>query len=269
MHLNDSTQTTQINAIRQPVVFDRDGEVFASSVAVAEFFEKRHDDVLRAIDNLIAQEPSLSLRNFAVSSYSNDLANGRRYRSFDMTRDGLSLLAMGFTGAKALKWKIRYIEAFNIMEAELRAKPMIDPMKAMSDPVALRSMLLSYTEQVITLQAEKAELTPKAIAHDRLAGTEGLFGLIEAAKLLGQPPKAFREWLRAAGWIYKRDPGSPWLGYQDKVKAGYLDHKTYPYLDRDGNERTKPQVMFTPKGLTVLAKRLGVGAPDLSSISLH
>ena len=39
---------------------------------------------------------------------------------YNMNRDGFSLLAMGFTGEKALRWKLDYIKAFNTMEAELK-----------------------------------------------------------------------------------------------------------------------------------------------------
>jgi hypothetical protein len=47
---------------------------------------------------------------------------GRLDRSFDLTRDGYSLLAFGFTGAKALRFKVRYIEAFNAMEVALQRR---------------------------------------------------------------------------------------------------------------------------------------------------
>lgn len=77
---------------RQPGVFVRDGEVFGNSRDVAAFFENRHDNVLRDIDNLIASEPDLALRGFTLrffkseeSNESNDLlANSRTYRTFDM-----------------------------------------------------------------------------------------------------------------------------------------------------------------------------------------
>ena len=54
----------EINAERQPVVFERGGEAFANSRDVAAFFEKRHDNVLRDIDAPIASEPSLGRRQF-------------------------------------------------------------------------------------------------------------------------------------------------------------------------------------------------------------
>lgn len=265
--LNDSTQIARIDTPKQPVVFTKNGGVYASSRDVAAYFGKENFQVNRDIRNLVAKEPDWGSRNFVAFDIS-DLT-GSSTSHYEMSRDGLAVLAMGFTGAKALKWKLKYIEAFNIMEAELRAAPAIDPMKAMSDPAALRMILLSYTEKVLELEAENAELTPKAIALDRIAGTDGLFNLTEAAKLLGQPPRAFNTWLRNDRWIYKRDPAGTWLGYQDKVNAGYLDHRTYPFTRRDGTECTGSQVMFTPKGLTILAKRLGVSAPDLHGASLH
>jgi phage regulator Rha-like protein len=63
-----------------------------------------------------------------------------------MTRDGFTLLAMGFKGKKALGWKLKYIEGFNAMEATLRAQPAVDPMVALSDPATLRALLLAYPD---------------------------------------------------------------------------------------------------------------------------
>lgn len=99
----------------------QDGGVFANSREVAAKFGKRHADVLRTIDQLIAQAPELAERNFAFSGYQDE--TGRSLPAYDLDRDGFALLAMGFTGKSALKWKLRYIEAFNMMEERLRAAP--------------------------------------------------------------------------------------------------------------------------------------------------
>lgn len=96
----------------------RDGEVRASSQDVAAAFEKAHKDVLRAIDKLIELAPEISQRNFAPRDFQ---VRGRNYRGYEMDRDGFSLLAMGFTGAKALDWKIRFLDAFRRMEGALRS----------------------------------------------------------------------------------------------------------------------------------------------------
>lgn len=84
-------------------------------------FEKRHDHVVRDIDALIAGlgSPQNWGNLFIESSYVHD-QNKQKYKEYLLTRDGFSLLAMGFTGEKALKWKLEYIQAFNSMEAELK-----------------------------------------------------------------------------------------------------------------------------------------------------
>ncbi len=88
----------------------------ASSLLVAELFEKRHDNVLQSINELDVPDDFRRL-NFQESSYINK--QNKEQPSFNMTRDGFSLLAMGFTGKKAMEWKIKFLEAFNTMEARL------------------------------------------------------------------------------------------------------------------------------------------------------
>lgn len=110
------------------VINNSNGTLTVSSIQVAQDFEKRHDHITRDIENLIEQaeshSPILGAENSAVKSmfiettYTNE--RGREYKCYNMTRDGFSLLVMGFTGAKALEWKLKYIQAFNEMERQLR-----------------------------------------------------------------------------------------------------------------------------------------------------
>lgn len=88
-----------------------------SSLQVANDFEKQHKDVVRAIENLKAQNCALT-KMFIETTYT--AGTGKAYKRYDITRDGFSLLVMGFTGKKALEWKLKYIEAFNLMEDKLR-----------------------------------------------------------------------------------------------------------------------------------------------------
>ena len=103
------------------------GKIVTSSQAVAYYFEKDHGKVLRSIRSLLSfQETSESMTKngytpkwFYEYQYTNE-QNHQTYPAFLMTRDGFTLLAMGFTGKKALEWKIRYIQAFNEMERKLK-----------------------------------------------------------------------------------------------------------------------------------------------------
>ena len=137
---------------RKPVVFEKDGEVFASSRDVAAVFEKNHRDVLRAIDDLISAAPEVR-RNFAQGSYQLQSTGTQQHRCFEIDRDGFTLLAMGFTGAKALQWKLRYIEAFNAMEKQLKeAKPVVsqfDMMRAVIDNLESNNQRLFTVERAV------------------------------------------------------------------------------------------------------------------------
>lgn len=93
----------------------KNNQVVVSSKQVAEKFDKEHKHVLDAIRQLLVAEKSAT-KFFEESSYK---YRGRDFPIFYMNRDGFALLAMGFTGEKAIKWKVKYINAFNEMEAEL------------------------------------------------------------------------------------------------------------------------------------------------------
>lgn len=92
-----------------------------TSLQVAEVFKKRHADVLRKIDELLTQVPDFySKRNFALTEKTSKQTFGERIeRCYSLTKDGFVLLAMGFTGQKAIQFKIAYIEAFNAMAQKL------------------------------------------------------------------------------------------------------------------------------------------------------
>ena len=102
------------------------GTTVVSSREVAANFEKQHKHVLEKIAELIetiqpAENPA---RYFIASEYKD--SKGEMRKEYLCTRDGFTLLAMGFTGPKAIEWKLKYIEAFNRMEAELRKAPLTD-----------------------------------------------------------------------------------------------------------------------------------------------
>lgn len=131
-----------------------------------------------------------------------------------------------------------------------------DPMIALGDPMALRGLLLTYTEKVLALEAANAELTPKAEALDRLATADGSLCITDAAKALQVRPKDLFSYLREHGWIYKRPGATHYLGYQTRTTSGDLEHKVTTVLRADGSEKVIEQVLVTTRGLTKLAKLL-------------
>lgn len=100
-------------------VQNNNGELLVSSREIAINFNKEHKNVKRNIRKLIGSNVSVSVM-FFENMYMD--SQNRIQSEYIMNRDGFSLLAMGFTGDKALDWKLKYIKAFNAMELEIREK---------------------------------------------------------------------------------------------------------------------------------------------------
>jgi Rha family phage regulatory protein len=97
-------------------LYEQKGKPFCSSLQVAESFEKRHDHVLRDIQNLDCPK-DFWLPNFGETKMGDK--NGRINKCFMMTKDGFTFLVMGYRGKKAAVFKIAYIRRFNEMEAQI------------------------------------------------------------------------------------------------------------------------------------------------------
>lgn len=99
--------------------FNKREVTVVTSLDVAETFEKRHDNVIRDITDLRCSK-EFRLLNFEESSYFNE--QNHKLPMYYITRDGFTLLAMGYTGEKAMKFKEAYIKQFNAMEKALQGK---------------------------------------------------------------------------------------------------------------------------------------------------
>lgn len=115
--------------IENALVEVQNGQIVVSSKQVAEHFGKEHKHVLESIREILAVEKSAT-KFFVESIFQN---RGKEYPMLLMNRDGFTLLAMGFTGKKALEWKLKYIQAFNIMEEQI--KSLLAPSYQIADPI--------------------------------------------------------------------------------------------------------------------------------------
>lgn len=100
---------------------DAQGRPTCLSTDVARHFQKKHLHILRDIDRILSVSPPERKSNFGFTLIDVPGPNGavRQVRAYRLTRDAFSILAMGFTGSAAIRWKWHYIEAFNAMEREL------------------------------------------------------------------------------------------------------------------------------------------------------
>ena len=125
--------------------------VFTTSLSVANGFNKRHSDILAQIREFPTDD--FTERNFPLSEYTD--STGRKLPCYNLTRDGFSLLVMGFTGQKAYKWKIEFIKAFNLMEAELNR---IKAAEQNSQPPLTQIEILQSSIAILAQQEKRVSL---------------------------------------------------------------------------------------------------------------
>lgn len=137
------------------LVIMKDQQAVTTSLQVAENFDKNHQHVLRDLDAL--KEGVQNWTDlFHEDTYTHP-QNKQEYRMIYMNRDGFALLAMGFTGKKALEFKLKYIQAFNEMETQLKMSRMTteDIMIAtLENQKEIKLRLNTVTEDVESLKNE-------------------------------------------------------------------------------------------------------------------
>lgn len=231
-----------------------DGQPVTSSRNVAFNFGKRHADVLEAITKLIKTENSVMTNCFYKTSYT--AGTGKSYPVYLMNRDGFSLLAMGFTGSKALKWKLKYIDAFNRMERVIKEhySKQMTPAEEMAHGLLAAKKLLDEKDALIK------ELTPKGLFADAVAGSKDAIAIGQEATLItksGVPigrNKLF-EWLRKHNFLIKggRSKNHP---SQLAIDLGVLTVKESVRVDAAGKTRVDITPLVTGKGQKYFIEKL-------------
>ncbi len=242
----------------EPIVHVRDGVTYADSRDVSAYFRRQHRHVLDAIRELHCSDEfrAANFRPFKIK----DLT-GESTSHVEMTKDGFAFLAFGFTGAEAGQFKERYIGRFNAMEAEMRDRPVAAPAINVRDPSQLASIAIQLIEvnkeletRVVTAEARVAAAAPKTDFYDRFVSADGLFGLQNAARVLGQPPNKFIQRMKEKYLFYQ---GSSLVPYREFVQRGLFEVKIWT----DGEGKSHHSTFMTPKGLQYFAKKLGVTIP--------
>lgn len=228
------------------LVFNQNGAALTNSLLVAEKFGKRHDHVLRDIKNLIDSTQNWG-QLFVSTTYTDN--SGKSNPMYIINRDGFTLLAMGFTGKKALEFKLQYIEAFNKMESEL--KQIIDTPQ-FNIPTTLSGALRLAAEQaeVIEIQQKQiaqqsqsiSDLTPKAEYAENVLTSNNTISITQIAKDYGMSGVTLNKKLNLMGVIYRVN--NQWVLYKKHEGNGYTKSVTY----YDGFGRSYMRTEWTQKG---------------------
>ncbi len=223
-----------MNAI---TILASDGPLTMTSREIAELTGKEHDNVRRDIKNL-AESLSLSFEEKPEPS-----DGGRPAKVYVLAKRETLILVSGYN----VTMRAKIIDRWQELEAQVA-----DPMRVLSDPAAMRGLLLGYTEKVLALEGRVQELAPKAAALDMISAGEEDLTMTQAAKVLDVKVNTLTNWLSANGWVYRQN-GS-WVAYQQHIANGRLRYKEAHYTDANtGQACLRPYCHITPKGLAKLA----------------
>ncbi len=234
-------------------IFVQNDRVVVSSRDVARVFEKDHKDVLKSIKNLECPE-EFNQRNFAQISYVDE--KNRKYPQYVMTRDGFTLLAMGYTGEKAMRFKVAYIEAFNRMEAELKNKYSSQIPGSFAEALELAA---SIEKERANLAARVEKDRPKVLFAETVETSKTSILVNELAKILKQngvdvgQNRLFRL-LREDGFLMKNGESRN-MPTQRSMDLGLFEIKERTVNNPDGSIRITRTPKVTGKGQVYLVNK--------------
>lgn len=241
-----------------------------NSKLVAEVFGKEHRDVTKAIRNLLkgSAQNCAVLEMFSESTYLNE--QNKLQPMYVMNQDGFTLLAMGFTGSKAMEFKLKYIAAFNKMKKEIEASKQDVPRNYLE---ALKSLVKSEEEKLALVETNKKQtlmLEQKQIENDQLKDEKRkdepytIFGkamvgctnsniyVDHLAKIITQNgykigEKQLFAWLRDNGYLGKNKAHKN-VPNQQYVNSGYFFISHSVFTGKNGELKQGSTTLITPKG---------------------
>lgn len=172
-----------------------------TSLQVAESFEKEHYNVLRDIEAILPQVPENFVKlNFEVYEYPIETGIGTRMaKSYLLSKDAFTLLTMGYTGEKAMAFKVAYIARFNEMEEQIKQATQL-PSNYLD---ALKALVASEEEKMKALETVEQQKPMVMVAEERIE-KKGCLSITDVTKSLGLKRGQITNWAKAKGFIHKR-----------------------------------------------------------------
>lgn len=211
---------------------EKGGKAVVSSRDIARVFEKNHQHVMRDIRNIIENDAQWGASNFGQSSYMNEQSKSQP--EYLISRDGFTLLVMGYNGEKAMRFKKAYIAAFNEMERRLAPQNYKEALLA----------LVAAEEAREAIESQNKVLQLTAAKYEGQTDTVGLYKIGEIAEQLGISARRLNEFLKDCRIQYKPNGSPTWRLYSE-----YLNENiALPRIVTLENGYDLPILLWTAKG---------------------
>lgn len=227
------------------------GDVFTDTQVISENVGNQHKNVLELVRKNQADFEEFG--RVAFETRPSETAGGVQNCTFAVLNEPQATLLMTYLRNNEVvrAFKKKLVSAFFEMRKRLQAQQ-----PDLNNPAQLRVLLLDYSEKVLALEADLSEAKPKVAAYERIALADKSLCITDAAKTLQMRPKDLFAWLQRHKWIYRRAGVAHWIGYQDKIQQGLLEHKVTEITRSDGRSDIHEQVRVTPKGLAKVSELL-------------
>lgn len=258
------------------IVTVANGQAVTTSLAIAQGTENDHASVIKLVRNYLADleefggvtfemrsqaktNSGFEIQNTQGSDFKSNPSGGGRPTEYAVLNEQQSTLLLTYMRNSDIvrRFKKALVKAFFELSKVGAGGTALNP--ANLSRLQLIEMAMQAEQERLALENKVEVLAPKAEALDRIATADGSLCFTDAAKTLQMRLKDLIAWLSSHKWIYQR-PGTSWIGYQDKIQSGYVEHKTNTVERSDGTEKVVTQARITPKGLAKLAEAFGGGA---------
>lgn len=238
-----------------------EGQPLTNSVLVAEKFDKRHCDIIKKIKGLLNDSPQKCGQFFVSSTYTD--SSGKENLMYIMNRDGFTLLAMGFTGQKALQFKLDYIDAFNKMEQTIRNTQNLlssadtAMLKQLVETTQTMAAQISCMQEELNRQRDMLLLPPAnvIVEEPRISPRQRKYYTVkQIAKEFDVDPRLlnnFFEYMEIQEYDHNKQR---WVLNESLVGLGYT--YTVVYEPIGPYEELREYMVWTPKGKEYLKERI-------------
>lgn len=224
-------------------------QAMTNSLLVAEKFGKNHRDVLESIRAiLMTAENSALLSMFVESTYYS--SQNKELPMYVISRDGFTLLVMGFNGKEALSFKLEFMNAFNKMESMLKSDDYIlaRSQEILNNRLQLATQQVQILESTVEKQVEQIQLlAPKASYTDEVLQSTATYTLTQIAHDLGMRSVfELTGWCKSKGFLFQQS--GQWQPTAKVAGKGYFTTRTARFFHSDGSVGSSLSTVVTELG---------------------